>query len=283
MKKSFIDLINIVGTFLIVCVIAFAVYTLFVDKPFFEASSYEEGEYLGSGDDSGTYSSDKPVDRVSVKNVSGRIEVEGWANDWVQLDYIKRGPGGHPDVKIDLSGSSLDIRAVYPKRPGNFGSVDFFLKVPENIAELTAGSVSGRIEVSGLGEDVREELSSTSGSISTDAAGELEISSVSGSLDFSATGPDIKASTTSGRIEGRLIKASESGEIKLKSVSGRVSLDVPSDINADVDLHSVSGSVSSDLPISVTETKKNSIRGVIGNGGTIIEMSTVSGSVKITE
>lgn len=289
MKRSFIDVINIIGVIIVALVVAFAIYTLFVDKPFFEASSYygdsdsgNEGNFIGSGEESGSYTADKEVSILEVSNISGRINAEQWSGDRIQLDYVKRGPGKHPEVKIDLSGDKLRVAAVYPKIAGNFGSVDFVLRVPENVEYFEARSVSGRIEVTGLGNTMQE-LSSTSGSVSTDSSGDIEISSVSGALSFSSVGEEISASTTSGSINGRLEKDPASGRIDLSSVSGRIKLEVPSNLNAEVDLHSVSGSVSSEIPVSVTETKRNTIRGIIGTGGTDIEISTVSGAIKISK
>ena len=43
MKRSFIDAVNIAGTFIVVCIISFAVYTLFVGKPFYKPASYLDG------------------------------------------------------------------------------------------------------------------------------------------------------------------------------------------------------------------------------------------------
>ncbi len=286
MNRSFIDIINILGAILVAAVIIFAFYSLFIDKPFYEPSSYwnnGSGTAINEGEESGTYESDKPVDKLYIKNISGIIEAESWNENYIKLDFRKHGPGKAPEVKTDLAGTELTIAAVYPKSPGNFGSVDFFLKVPEDLMFLKVNSVSGRINISGLGEDTEQKLSTTSGNITTDSAGDLDISSVSGALSFSAFGDEIEASTTSGRIQGVLEKNHPSGKIDISSVSGRVMLEVPSGFNADVDLHSVSGSVSSELPVSVTETKRNTIRGVIGSGGTDVEISTVSGSIKITE
>lgn len=288
MKRSFVDIINILGVIVVLAVVIFAGYTLFVGSPFYEASSYNgssnfnnNGSIIGSNKESGTYTADKPVSEVEVKNISGRIEAEKWNGDYVQLEYIKRGPGRHPEVKIDLSGNSLKIAAVYPKMAGNFGSIDFLIKIPDGIEYFQAGSVSGTVDISGLSENTKQKLSSTSGAVKTDSSGDIEISSVSGSLSFSSSGERISASTTSGRIEGKLEKASASGKIDLSSVSGRIALEVPTDLNAEVDLHSVSGSVSSEIPVSVTETKRNSLKGVIGSGGTDIEINTVSGAIKI--
>ena len=287
MRRSLIDIINILGALAVAAVVVFAVYTLFIDKPFFEASSYyedwdDDANIIGEGDESGTWTSDGAVSSIEIGNVSGRIIIESWNSSDVEVEYIKRGPGKHPEVKIDQDGSNLSVKAVYPRPATNFGSVDFRLKVPSDLAFLEAGSVSGSIEVSGL-DGVRQKLKSTSGSVTTDGADDLEISSVSGRLEFSASGDHVTASTTSGGISGSLEKTGASGRIELKSVSGRINLEVPSDINAEVDLHSVSGSVSSELPVAVTETKRNSMRGTIGSGGTSIEMSTVSGAVKLTE
>ncbi|MDC7226574.1 MAG: DUF4097 family beta strand repeat-containing protein [Spirochaetales bacterium] len=283
MKRSALDLANILGFLIVLAIAAFAFYSLFIDEPFYKASSYTDQEHAGEGEESGTYNSNTAITALEIGNVSGRIEVESWSGDTVQLDYIKRGPGRHPDVKIDKEGSELTIKAVYPRTAGNFGSVDFFLKVPADIDNIEAGSVSGGIKIQGLSGTVKQKLSSTSGAVSTDSAGDLDISSVSGSLSFVSSGTNIKASTTSGRIEGELKEASSSTSVKISSVSGRLLLDVPSGLNAEVDLHSVSGSVSSDIPVAVTETRRNSIRGTIGSGGALIEMSTVSGAVKITK
>ena len=286
MRRSLVDILNTLGVIVVIIIVAFAAYSLLIDKPFYRASSYwgsDEGTSIGSEDDSGTYTTDKAVDRIEVKNISGRIEVAGWNEDYVQLDYQKYGPGRPPEVKIGFDDSSLKIAAVYPKAPGNFGSVDFFLKVPKDAAYLHASSVSGGIDVSGTGNTLEQKLSTTSGNIVTEESGDLEISSVSGTLKFGSAGRRISASTTSGRIDGELEKISDSGEIDMKSVSGRVSLEVPPDFSAEVDLHSVSGGVTSELPVSVTESKRNKIEGTIGSGnsGTELEISTVSGSIKI--
>lgn len=284
MNRSFVDILNTIGAVIVIIVIAFAVYTLFIDKPFYKASSYwnwDEGTSIGTEEDSGTYIPEGSIDELEIKNVSGLVEAESWNKDYVQLDYIKKGPGKPPEIKTDIQGTRLKIAAVYPKSPGNFGSVDFYLKVPENLAYLKAGTVSGRINISGLTEATTQDLSSTSGSVTTTASGDLEISSVSGSLDFSSSGRRINASTTSGRISGVIEESFPDSRIEISSVSGSVKLKAPSDFSADVNLHSVSGGVSSEIPVSVTETKRNRIQGSIGDGSADLEISTVSGSIKI--
>ena len=284
MKRSFVDIINILGIIIVLAVVAFAVYTLFIDRPFYEFSSYgDRDRSIENGEESGTYTADKPVSEIEIKNISGRIETEKWNGDRVQLEYIKHGPGRHPEVKVDLTGNRLNIAAVYPKSAGNFGSVDFLVKIPDGIEYFQAGTVSGAIDISGMSQNCKLKLSSTSGSVKTGSSGDIEISSVSGSLSFSSAGEQISASTTSGKISGIIEKTSAASDIKLRSVSGSITLEVPSEINAGVDLHSVSGSVSSKIPVAVTETRRNSIKGVIGNGGANIEINTVSGAIKIID
>lgn len=280
MKPSLVGIISVIGLLIILTVMAFAVYTLFFDKPFYEAESYSS-ESSGTAEDSGTINSDRKVESLDIKNISGRISIEGWDGDQVRLDYRTFGPGQPPEVVVDYQGSTMIIKAVYPKKPAAFGSVDFKIKVPSSVKNVDAVSISGSVRVSGLEADVEQKLTSTSGSVKTDSSGNLDISSVSGSLEFTSSGERITAKTTSGSIHGVLEKADNSGRIDLGSVSGRIVLEVPEDLNADVDLHSVSGSVSSDLPVSVTESKKKSLRGKIGSGGTSIDIGTVSGSIKI--
>jgi len=280
MKFSLVDFINKIGFIIVLAVVAFAAYTLFFNKPFYEAESYE-GDSMRTEEESGTIDSEKTIDRLEIRNISGRISAEGWNNEEVRLDYRKFGPGIPPDVEVDYQGSTMIIKAVYPKKLSAFGSVDFDIKIPASVRFVKIDSVSGSISIEGAASGLEQELSTTSGSIKTDSSANLDISSVSGSLVFSSDGERITASTTSGRIEGVLEQAPDSGRIELKSVSGRVVLEVPDNINADVDLHSVSGSVSSELPVSVTESRKKSLRGRIGSGGTIIDIGTVSGSIRI--
>jgi hypothetical protein len=280
MKFSFIGLISVVGLLLVLAVMAFAVYTLFFDRPFYEAESYDSESFRTEGA-SGTIDSDRKVDRLEIRNISGRISAELWDGNMARLDYRTFGPGQLPKVEVSYQGSTMIIKAVYPKKPGINGSIDFAIKVPESVGYIDASSVSGYVKMTGLGKEVDQKLSSTSGAVKTDSSGNLDISSVSGALSFSSSGNTISASTTSGAISGVLEKAVINGKIDLGSVSGRVVLEVPENLNADVDLHSVSGSVSSDLPVSVTESKKKSIRGRIGSGGTMIDIGTVSGAIKI--
>ncbi|MBI9108609.1 MAG: DUF4097 family beta strand repeat protein [Spirochaetales bacterium] len=282
MRFSIVGVLSILGLLIVLTLMAFAVYTLFFDKPFYEADSYTS-ESFRTEEESGTIDSDRKVDRLEIRNISGRISAVGWGDNQVRLDYRKFGPGQPPEVEVDYQGSTMVIKAVYPKKLAAFGSIDFEIKVPDSVRYIDAGSVSGSIRLSEIGNDVEQKLSTTSGSVKTDSSGNLDISSVSGSLEFSSSGSRITASTTSGRIAGALEEDHGSGKIELSSVSGRVVLEVPENLNADVDLHSVSGSVSSDLPVSVTESRKKSLRGRIGSGGTIIDIGTVSGSIKIRE
>ena len=282
MKFSPVDILSKIGVLIVLAIMAFAVYTLFFDKPFYNSESYESGS-SETIKDSGTIESDRTIDRLEIRNISGRISASASSEEYLRLDYRNFGPGASPEVKVEYQGSTMIIKAVYPKSPISFSSVDFDISIPTSVRFIEAGSVSGSISLSGIPNNVEQKLSTTSGSIRTDSSGNLNISSVSGSLRFNSNGEQIKASTTSGRIEGILETAGDSGRIELGSVSGRITLEVPGNINADVDLHSVSGSVSSDLPVMVTESKRKSLKGRIGSGGTTIEIGTVSGSIKIKE
>ena len=147
MKGSFVDIISKLGVLAVAALMVFAFYTLFIDKPF-----YEEGSYGFDRDsrevDSGTIDADRTVDSIEVRNISGRIYAEGWDEDFVRLDYRKFGPGEPPEVAVDYSGDRMIIKAVYPKRPAAFGSVDFELKIPENVTLVEAGTVSGAVKIS---------------------------------------------------------------------------------------------------------------------------------------
>jgi DUF4097 and DUF4098 domain-containing protein YvlB len=72
------------------------------------------------------------------------------------------------------------------------------------------------------------------------------------------------------------------GEWRLRSGSGSVRLRLPQQAAFDLDAHAGSGSIHTDHPILVEGTlSRRELRGKVRGGGSLLEVSTSSGSIEI--
>jgi DUF4097 and DUF4098 domain-containing protein YvlB len=89
-------------------------------------------------------------------------------------------------------------------------------------------------------------------------------------------------STVNGGIEANYASLNNVREIKLKSVNGSIELGLPDSPNAQIKANTVSGGIRSDFPLEVHGgyVGKN-LTGSLGNGGTLIALSNVNGSIHV--
>ena len=227
------------------------------------------------------------VTELEVRNIAGSIDISGdTAGAALAVHSVKMAPtqAALERVRVDINrvGSRLSLEEKH--EPGfafQTGTVSFQIVVPRTVKVLEAHSVSGSVTVRGVDRTVDEMLSTISGSVTTNAAHNLDASSTSGHVEFASAGNAVKVHTVSGSIDGTLDALSKSGSATLGSVSGSVTLNAFSQLDAMVNLHSVSGSVACGFPITITEQKRNRLNGSIGSGAANLDIGTVSGSISI--
>lgn len=167
-----------------------------------------------------------------------------------------------------------------------------------NIGDTVKASTgSGRIEIDGAKGDVR--ASTGSGPIrALGVAGGLRASTGSGNVTLEQTAPgDVEVSTGSGTVElkgvhGAVRAQTASGNInvdgqgegswKLGTASGGVTVRLPAQQGFSLHAHSVSGSIYTRREMTVQGTlSKHELEGKVGDGGFLLEVSTVSGPIRI--
>jgi DUF4097 and DUF4098 domain-containing protein YvlB len=189
----------------------------------------------------------EPEARIEVGNVAGRIAVEAWDRDEVEI----RGELGEGAKGLLIEGDAgrLSIKVDYPRGGngggwfgwwggGRVGDTTLDLKVPAR-ALLTLSAVSADIDVQGM---VGRELvaKSVSGGVRIDADPQrLEVGSVSGKQRLRSAAGEISAETVSGSVE---VRAEAPQSLRAESVSGTLDLQV-SGSAASVTAESVSGSI----------------------------------------
>ena len=218
-----------------------------------------------------------PEKLVTVKSISGSIEVSGVDGDEVEVTATKSGP--HSDrlqIQVIPSDEGILVCETYRYEDdssdtcGQIGShrhshgstpnVAYVIRLPRNL-RLAASTVNGSISARSLGRYA--EVSSVNGSVEISTAKWAQATSVNGSIhaQFGEAGWDT---------------------LKLHTVNGGIHVSLPSNVNTEVHFSSVNGHLDSDFPITTQgRMGRHSFEGKIGSGGRDLELSTVNGSVEL--
>lgn len=227
---------------------------------------------------------------VSIHNVNGNVTVTPSSSGRVEILGFKRGSGRGADrFKVDVQESArgvticvldtdadqsyCDEHGMHQDSHNNRGwrnsdwgngRIDLEVAVPANLY-VRPNTVSGDINVTG-------------------AAGDIDVNSVSGDIvldKLRVTG--VRANTVSGDVTVHVDELIGAGDFSFHSVSGDVLLEVPRTFGADLSMSTVSGDIDSDFPITLGNGRmsRRSMNARIGAGGRRLDVSTVSGDLKI--
>ncbi len=218
---------------------------------------------------------------VEIKGVNGDIIAERAAGAEIEVRAEKRARRSDVnEVRIEVVEHSegVTLCAVYPSsrgrentcRSGSGGGnsirnndvqVTFYVSVPENVS-FEGRTVNGDVEVHDLASDVG--ASSVNGDIEISTTGFAEASTVNGSIDAAMERYDIEAG------------------LSFSTVNGSISLDLPDDVDADLDASWLNGRLEADLPFErIGRVSRFSAKGVLGDGGPELNVSTVNGSIHV--
>jgi DUF4097 and DUF4098 domain-containing protein YvlB len=260
----------------------------------------------------------KPDGIVRIENVRGRIDVQGWNRDQVQvvgtLDDSAR------SLTFETAGAATTVRVEMPEHFGHGDGSNLVIHVPEKSrvqvdvvsaelhltdlqGDVDAKTVSGGIEATDVAG--RVELATVSGKIHVDRGnGPMTFSSVSGNIRADVATNRLRISTVSGTADvtsstavDELTMHSVSGDLKIgtkvadgariegSTTSGDIRLAINRDAGAVVEMHASAGG-----GIRNTLTKDPPNRNIagaetldltLGNGRASIELTTVSGDLEL--
>lgn len=155
---------------------------------------------------------------VNISNISGSVTVEGWNRDQVQVT----GELGKnvEELIVERSGSKVIIKVKVPKRGGRGIESDLHVSIPAG-SSLDVGTVSADIDVSGvLGY---QKLEAVSGDIDTDTD-EADVSAGTVSGDVEVRGRGKNAETRGTTVSGDVVFFDVAGIVAGESVSGDVTI-----------------------------------------------------------
>jgi len=224
----------------------------------------------------------------SLKNVNGEVRINTWKEAKVEIKALKKTNKEAQNlqkVKIEITASAdaVSIDTVYPKHENTGVRVDYDIQVPEGVNLGGVDSVNGGVHITGpFG---RVTASTTNGSVHVeDASGNLKLETTNGDIEAVRIAGPIDAHTTNGDITLELMKLEAA--VTAETTNGGVTLRLGAgqETNGLLEAETTNGSLSFDIPVTVQSLEKSRrhLRGQIGQGGPLVSLKTVNGSIRLT-
>lgn len=209
------------------------------------------------------------VREVDINATNGRIEIEGWENDYVEVNYTIH---GEVNVEVEQMESRLVIREEPKKRFLNLlrenGWAEIEVKVPRNVP-MIAKNVNGELRARGVRF---EDVTTVNGEIDLKDCEAEKLGTVNGEVraHLTVAGP-LKASTVNGELE--LTIEELEGNVEVGCVNGEVVLRLTEFCDARIVRKRVNGDV---RLVGIDPDDP-----VIGAGEFEVRASTVNGDVRV--
>jgi hypothetical protein len=139
-------------------------------------------------------------------------------------------------------------------------AVELVVQVPKG-TKFSGWTVNGAVEAQGL-------------------EGEVEAHTQNGAVRIETTGI-ARASTVNGPIRAKIGAKSWSGTVALESVNGRLEVELPADIGAELKADTVHGSVRIAPKMDAARVEDNHVEGRLGKGGGELRLRTVNGPIDV--
>jgi len=245
---------------------------------------------------------------LRIDNANGRTRVVGEDRDDVELQMKKVARAESAEAAEALARSiQLDAREdpgglllafEVPGRWNRRGYVDVELRVPRGL-RVDVLAANGRVCVQGLRgalrckssngtvriEDVVGDISIATSNAKVKTVctcGRLRARSSNGKIELEDHRGSVDASTSNGMIHCELHEIGAEGVV-LATSNGRISLDLPEEVDGDVDLRVDNGVIRSqrDIAGSAQERSGGRLRGTLGRGGIPIRARVSNGSISV--
>lgn len=224
---------------------------------------------------------------VSIRNVSGAINIVGYDGDAVTVSGFKEGRDrDRVEVVDESTAGGVNVSVEYPRNCDCDASIRFEVRVPRSVAYdfSKISTASGDIQLKGVRGRVRARTASGEVLVE-DVTGEIDASTASGNVSVREASGTVNASSASGDVDVEIARLEGTGNMKFSTASGDVSVRLPSSLDADVHLSSMSGSVKTSFPIEVRERQHGPgsyAEGRLGGGTRTLRISSASGNVSLT-
>ncbi len=245
---------------------------------------------------------------LRIDNANGRTRVVGEDRKEIEVRIQKTARAESREAAEDLL-DQIDLRAhageeglalevEIPRRWNRRGSAHLDIRVPRELT-VELHTSNGKVCIEGLRGGVRARASN-GGVRVVDVVGDVEIHtsnarvacsgvcgrvlarSSNGKIELEEVRGSVDACTSNGLIFASLEALGPEG-IVLTTSNGRIVLELPDEVDADVDLRVDNGVIRAERRLQGARRSSSAhrLRGVLGRGGTAIRLRTSNGSINL--
>ena len=210
---------------------------------------------------------------LEIKNTNGSVDVTQSSGASIEIvaDRVAHGPneeaakGTLKDLVIHDMSSAASVIIESTSHPSNMLSsvpeVNFHVKLPRG-TNLKLSGTNQKISVA-------------------DIDGTIEALNTNGEIHLAGLTNFAMATSTNGAVDLTFTKITDAGA-GCSTTNGAVSLTLPKDAHANLKIHTSNGAIHTDnLNMATTESSAHTLEGTLGGGGSIIQVATTNGEVKL--
>lgn len=250
----------------------------FRDRNNFEGNSIDEVKTFGIDQ----------LKEIYIHSVSSDVSVFSTDEEDIKIHFYGRSAlkseKALPKLITNLEGSKLKIEIEYPKVLFYNANVVLDVYIPQDYTgNINIDAVSADVDISNL--DINNfQCKTVSGDLKIKSLGSdnLTLKTTSGEVNIMDFTGNLKADLVSGDIDVRYRVFDNN--IDVKTISGKVEIDLPQNAEFYLKTNTVSGKVIAKFPITIISfDKKNQLEGTVGTGDNRIIIDTVSGDIYINK
>lgn len=245
--------------------------------------------------------------RLRVHNSNGRTRITGEDRRDIEVTAYKTARAGSQHAAEELldeielvfteSAEGLELEVEIPRRRHHRGAANLCIKLPRDI-RVAVSAANGRVDVEGIRGAVEVRSSNGSANI-TEVVGDVQVAtsnakvhcacnkgrlrarSSNGKIEIQSHCGSVDASTSNGVIRAQLEALGKEG-VQLATSNGRIVLDLPDPVDADVDIRVDNGIIRNDRPlVQGGRETQGRVVGQLGGGGPLIKLRTSNGMISV--
>jgi hypothetical protein len=259
-------------------------------------------------EDEDTFTLPRPTrGKLKIENSNGKTVVIGEDRDDVAVRVTKTARAeseeaarkllGRIRVDVDDEGGHTSLEVDVPRRWNRHGSANLEIRVPRDV-RVGVFSSNGSLSIEGMRADVLGR--SSNGSICIeDVRGDVDVQTSNGKVCASCTCGRLTARSSNRKIEigeheGSIDAMTSNGLIHasvealgpegmiLATSNGRIVVELPEKVDADVDLRVDNGVIRNHRELDgANGDRTGRVRGRLGRGGAPIRLRTSNGSISV--
>jgi len=244
---------------------------------------------------------------LRVHNSNGKTRITGEDRRDIQVTAYKMARAASQQAAEELLGEialrfteypeGVELEVEIPRHRHRRGAANLCIKLPREM-RVSVSAANGRVDVEGVHGAVEVRSSNGSATI-TEVIGDVQVATSNAKVHCCHTRGKLRARSSNGKIEieshsGALDASTSNGVIRaqldaigkegvhLATSNGRIVLDLPDSVDADMDIRVDNGLIRNERPLGrgAKETQGRVV-GQLGHGGPLIKLRTSNGVISV--